>query len=469
MREAVSGEARVHRLTHDALLQRNVILNLAGWVLPAIAALVSIPLLAKGLGAARFGLVALTWATVGVFSLFDFGLGRALTRVVASRLAHGDDDAIPDLVWTASWALLALTGVLAIAGMALAPLIVDRLLDVPPAIRNEAVGVVLLLALSAPALAHGVALRGVLEAAQRFATINWLRVPLGVITYAGPLVALALGSDARIAVGVIVFGRIAYWLAHFLVLEQVHHGLRRPTRWNPAAWKELLSVCGWITVSSVVSPVIVNADRAIVAATLPIAASGWYGTAAEVATKQWLFTAALQPVFFSAIAAAIFAAPARASELMERATKLTMLVLLPAAAILAAFGEPLLRIWMRGAYHPEVVPVLRWLALAVYANALAQVPYSMLQAGVSARGAALLHLVELPVYLGVLVALAHAYGLRGVAIAWFLRMTLDGAGMWAILARQLPAARAPMWRLARLAIPCAIVLAGAALYGAYHS
>ena len=229
-------------------------------------------------------------------------------------------DGIADIVWSASWLLLGLTSVLAVAGVVAAPAIVDRLLHIPTDVRDDAIGVVRLIALAIPPLAHGVALRGVLEAGQRFRIVNQLRVPLGIATYAGPLIALPFGASAHVAVGIVVAARIGYWLAHFFVLDSVAPGVSRPRPASREALRELMSVGGWITVSNIVSPIIVQADRIAVATLFPIAASGWYGSAAEVATKQWLFTAALQPVLFSALSAAIKPAPARAAELMERAS-----------------------------------------------------------------------------------------------------------------------------------------------------
>lgn len=458
-----SPEARLGALTHDALLKRNVMLNLAAWGLPAAAALVSIPLLTRGLGAERFGLVAIAWATVGLFSLFDFGLGRALTRLVAERLAAGRDADIPRLVWTMSWVLLGLSGGLAVAGLAFATPVATRVLDVPASLHGEAVGVVMLLAVSIPALAHGVALRGVLEGAQRFGAVNRLRVPLGLVTYLGPLVAIPLGGDARIAVGIIVLGRIAYWLAHVPLMRIVVPGMHTPVRGSRASLRELLRVGGWISVSNIVSPLIVYVDRLVVAAALPIIASGWYGVAAEVATKQWLFTAALQPVLFSALAAAIVPAPGRAVQLMERATRVTMFGLLPAAVALVLFADPLLRVWMGPAYAPEAAIVLRWLTVAVYVNALAQVPYSVLQGGVDERLPALLHLVELPLYALLLVVLTRTWGVQGVAIAWFVRMTGDGVAMWAGMLWRFAPARPVVMRLAPRAGACAVAIAAAAI------
>jgi len=458
--------ARLEALTNDGLLRRNVVLNLVGWALPAVAALASIPLLARGLGPARFGLVVLAWSSVSIFSLFDFGLGRALTRVVAERLAAHDDESIAELVWSASWVLLGLTGVVAIIGVALAPLVVDRLLHVPPETRADAIGVIRFIALAIPPLAHGVALRGVLEAGQRFRMVNQLRVPLGIATYAGPLVALPFGASAQVAVGIVVAARVAYWVAHFFVLDTVAPHIGRPRAPSRSALRELAHVGGWITVSNVVSPIIVQADRVAVATLFPIAASGWYGSAAEVATKQWLFTAALQPVLFSALSAAIKPNPTRAAELMERAARITLLALLPLAVLLAAFAEPGLRAWIGPAYSPEAGPVLRWLTVAVYVNAVSQVPYSVLQGGIDARAPALLHLIELPVYIALLIWLAMTMGIRGVAIAWFIRMVVDGIGMWWMLYRRFESARPVVWRLGRLAAGCLFAVTLAAVWGA---
>lgn len=461
-----SPEARLGALTHDRLLQRNVMLNLAAWGIPAVAALASVPVLTRGLGAERFGLVALAWATVGMFSMFDFGLGRAVTRLVAERLATGREAGIPELVWTMTWALLGATVALAVIGIAVAVPIASRVLEVPTGLYREALGVVVLLAVSIPALAHGVALRGVLEGAQQFGAVNRLRVPLGVVTYLGPLVALMFGGDARIAVGIIVLGRVVYWLAHLPMLDLVIPGLRQPRRGTRAAMRELVRVGGWIGVSNVVSPMIVYVDRLVVAAMLPIAATGVYGAAAEVATKQWLFTAALQPVFFSAMAAAILPAPQRAAELMARATRVTMLALLPAVLILVLFAEPLLRLWMGPAYSAAAGTVLRWLSVAVYVNALAQVPYSVLQGGVDVRLPAILHLVELPLYAALLFWLARTWGLPGVAAAWFVRMSADGLAMWIGAAIRWPAGRGAMVALLPAAAACLATVGAAAALGA---
>src|SRR3954462_2729917 len=71
-------------MTHKILA--NSAWNLAGQILPLAAAVTAIPTLIRTLGAERFGVLTLLWGLVGYFSMFDLGIGRALTKVVAERL-----------------------------------------------------------------------------------------------------------------------------------------------------------------------------------------------------------------------------------------------------------------------------------------------------------------------------------------------------------------------------------------------
>lgn len=54
-----------------------------------IAAVIAIPQLIAEMGMARFGVLSLAWIVVGYFSLFDFGLGRAMTQLVSRKIGSG--------------------------------------------------------------------------------------------------------------------------------------------------------------------------------------------------------------------------------------------------------------------------------------------------------------------------------------------------------------------------------------------
>jgi O-antigen/teichoic acid export membrane protein len=94
--------ARNHNghLTRGRLLARNTLWNLVGSGAPMAVAFFCIPVLIRALGKDRFGVLTLAWALIGYASLFDLGLGRALTQLVARKLGAGRDREVPTLVWT---------------------------------------------------------------------------------------------------------------------------------------------------------------------------------------------------------------------------------------------------------------------------------------------------------------------------------------------------------------------------------
>src|SRR5713226_920143 len=112
--------ARNHNghLTSGRLLARNTVWNLLGNGAPMIVAVFCIPVLIRGLGKERFGVLTLAWALIGYASLFDLGLGRALTQLVAKKLGVGEEREIPALAWTS----LLLMMVLGLAGAAIVAL-----------------------------------------------------------------------------------------------------------------------------------------------------------------------------------------------------------------------------------------------------------------------------------------------------------------------------------------------------------
>src|SRR5215469_1190173 len=127
----MSTARTVPDLTAGRLLAGNTLWNLLGQLSPMAVAVVTIPPLVKGLGVARFGVLSLAWVVIGYFSLFDLGLGRALTKLVADKLGARQDHDIPALVWT-SLLLMALLGVAGGLVMWFAsPWLVHRALKVP--------------------------------------------------------------------------------------------------------------------------------------------------------------------------------------------------------------------------------------------------------------------------------------------------------------------------------------------------
>jgi O-antigen/teichoic acid export membrane protein len=450
-------------LTGGRLLARNSILNLVGHGLPLVVALAAIPLLIRSMGTERFGVLTLAWMAIGYFSLFDFGLGRALTQVVAERMGAGQRDEVPVLTWTALLLMLGLGGVGAVVLALLSPWLVGSALRIPPALQGEALAAFFLLAISLPFVISTAALRGVLEAVQRFDLVNAVRIPLGVLTYLGPLLVLPFTNRLPPVVAVLVVGRVIAWAVHlWLCLHALPELRARPgLRWGMVG--PLLRFGTWMTVTNIVSPLMVYLDRFFIGAFLSMSAVAFYVTPYEAVTKLWLIPGALLGVLFPAFAASFARDPQRTAVLFGRAVRIMVLLLFPLMLLLVTLAPEVLGLWLGADFTARSTSVLRWLAVGVLINSVGQVPFSVIQSVGRPDVTGKLHLIELPLYFAAMLWLLDRHGIAGVAIAWTLRATLDTAVLFFFACRMLSGSAAVLRRMIPTAAAVLAALGGGML------
>lgn len=445
------------------LLAGNTLWNLAGQGAPLVVAVFAIPALVSALGTDRFGLLALAWVFLGYFSLFDLGMSRAITQLFAEKLSARQYDAIPALLWTG----LVLTLGLGLAGAALcwllAPWVVLRLLTIPdPGAVSESLKAFYALAAAVPLVISTASLRGILEARQRFDVVNVLRLPMGVFTFAGPLLVLPFSRSLFDVVLVLVGARAVLWAAHVAACFRIVPELRAGVRFRRDLVGSLLRFGGWMTVSNLVSPLMVYMDRFLIGAVLTVSAVAYYATPWEMATKLLIVPSALSSVLFPAFGFLHRRDPERTARLYYTGVKLVVLALFPLTLAVTALARPGLAFWLGEAFAEASYRPLQILALGILLNGAATIPFALVQGLGRPDLTARLHLVELVLYAGVLWVLVRRYGITGAAMAWTLRVALDFGLLFALGRRLLRApAREPRKVVAGLA--AAVGLSGLAL------
>ena len=426
-------------LTSGRSLARNVFWNLLGTGAPLIVALFAIPILIEGLGTARFGVLTLAWMVVGYFSLFDLGLGRALTKLVAEKLGKGQDDEISAFIWTAM-ALMAGLGVLgAVVVAALSPWLVGAILKIPAVLQSETLTAFYLLAASIPMVIGTTGLRGILEAHQRFGLANAVRIPLGIFTFLGPVAVLPFSKSLVPVVAVLVIARLVSWCAYAVLCLHVAPALRHSVSMHRAIVRPLINFGGWMTVTNIVGPLMVYLDRFLIGAMVSMTAVAYYATPYEVVTKLWIIPGALMGVLFPAFAAALVQDRAHAAYLFDRAFNYIFLFLFPVVLIIVTLANEGLTLWLDSEFASNRTLVLQLLAIGVFINSHAQVPFGLVQSAGRPDLTAKLHLAEFPFYLLVLWWLLGDYGIVGAAIAWLVRVTFDTIFLFVMAHRLLPA------------------------------
>lgn len=402
-------------------MRRGLIYSAFGWGVPALLALASVPALARALGADRFGLLAVAWAAVAAFGALDLGLGRATTYLVA----RGGEYSRNQVVAGAGAWMWIICGPLGLLGFFAAPWIAQEFLTLPPELTDEAIGVLRLLSITVPVAAHGIVLRAALEGEARWGMVNLLRAPLGLVTWGGPWLAVLYTQDVRVLVAVICIGRALHWLAQWAALDWA---------WRKPAMLVIWREGGWMTLSALASPILVLADRAVIAARLPIAGVGWFVGVAESASKLSIVSNLLQPILFQSMVLGAAAQQPMRPHLL-RGVWLTLAMMLPVALPLLVFAPLILPWWLADAFAPDAVLAFRLFIVGILGNGLASVAYAALQAGGRARAVAWVHVLQLPVYLPLLVWAAVQWGGIGAAVMWSARNLVDALLLWMLIAR----------------------------------
>jgi O-antigen/teichoic acid export membrane protein len=442
---------------------RNVVLNLAGYVLPMLCAIYAIPRVIDGIGTDRYGILTLVWMLVGYFGLFDFGLGRAVTRSVAEALGKGEDQKVPTIVWTGLSMMLALglTGA-AVLGL-LGPWLVTRVLNVPPAIEAETIAALRVVTFLIPIVTTQTALQGLLEAKQLFKWTNAVRVPLFMLMYLGPLFVVPFSSSLVPIVGVLAASRLVAWIALALLGLKAHPSLARQRTFQRSALVPLLRFGGWMTVTNLVSPIMVYMDRFFIAAMASVEVVAYYTTPYEVISKFTTIPNAVVTVMFPLFAATYAVDRLRTAALIGRGLRYVGLLIFPVTFLTLTFAQEGLSLWLGPVFAEQSTTIAKLLTFGIFVNSMTFVPYSALQGLGRADLTARTHAVELPLYLATLVVLVRAYGAEGAAIAWVGRVTFDALVLSLLTAKVLPEGTGVLRRAGSVVLLAAAALAGAAL------
>ena len=412
------------------MLVRNMLFNLVGLLAPILLALLCIPPLIAGLGTARFGMLTLVWVVLGYFSIFDLGIGRALTLAVSARQAKGQVESINPLIVTGLYvtAMLGLAGAVLLA--ILSPALARMMATNDHALAAELLPALLAVAVSLPFVTTTAALRGVLEAHGRFDLTSAIRLGMGVITYGGPLLVLQVRHGLVPVVVFLVVARAITWAVHAVAVWRVMPpNATSPRRYAAAELRPLLVSGGWMTVSNVVSPMLSYLDRFVLAWLVGAAMVAHYTTPYEAIIRITLVPEAVLGVMFPALAAALATDLPRARRLYAQCLRVMVAAMLPLAAVVLAFALLLLSAWISTQFAQQSYRVLQVLTLGVAINCVARVPFTAIQSAGRADLTAKLHLVELPFFVLLLFALTHRFGIVGTAWAWTLRATVDFAAI----------------------------------------
>lgn len=421
---------RSSHLTSGRRLTINVLWSFLGNGTPILAAVVAIPLLIEGLGTERFGVLTIAWMVVGYFSLFDLGLGRALTKLVSESLGAGEPEKIPGVVWSAMslMGLLGIVGAILIAS--LSPWLVDEILKIPQALKVETLPAFYVLAISIPVVIGATGFRGILEAYQRFDVVTAIRLPLGLLTFLGPLAILPFSNSLFHMVLVLVSARLISFFAYLFICLKLFPEMFKRVKVSRELTSRLMLFGGWMTVSNITGPLLLYLGRILIIVMISAEAVAYFVTPYEVVINLLIIPGVLVSVLFPAFTQLFQKEKDEVSGLYNKAMIYMLLIMLPLALIVCLIAKDGLAWWINDTFSLNGFRVAQILAIGIFINSFGHLSQALIQGYGRPDITAKLHLAELVAYIPYLWLLIDAYGIIGAALAWTIRVLISSLALY---------------------------------------
>lgn len=402
-------------------LKKNTVWNLAGSIVPLIAAAIFIPYTLNHLGDEAFGVLTLIWALIGYFSLFDMGVGRALTYELSRLNSRTTSDQISPTLKGGIF-ITAIAGAIgAITMLLLAHQLATNWLKITPGLQLDAELSFKIAACGVMLTTISSGLRGALEGLQKFGASNINKLVLGFSTFTLPAMAIQFhGNQLSMIAAYLVAARLITTIG---AVGQLWHYISAPG--NALARSHLIVLIDygfWVTISGIVGPLMVYGDRFFVSAAVGTAMLPLYAIPQEGLQRLLIIPGALCGALLPKLASLDTSEAGRLFRKSERRVAIFMLGITSLAVLLAT---PTLTFLISEKFATDAFPIVVILGFGIWINSIAFVPFALLHALRLPKLTAIFHCVELLIYAGTLWWLASQYGLIGAAVAWVLRVSLD--------------------------------------------
>lgn len=389
--------------------------------------LLSVPYILKNIGVEKLGVLTLVWAIIGYFSVFDFGLGRALTQKISRLIAskkYGSCAA------TARSGLI-LVILIGIAGSGLLFISVFVLgvewLNVTNDMLNEVRTSILIAATAIPIITITSGLKGILEGMEEFGIVNIYKFILGAANFISPVISIFLyGPSLPAIVLFLVASRFVIMLMHYWSITKYFPFIfQRGEAINTHDARDLLVFGSWMTLSNLLSPLMVIGDRFIISSIAGAGVVAYYTVPSDFLIRLLIIPAALTTTLFPVFSQKMQVNMDEARTLYRRSLTMIFIFMFPlltAISLGAHFG---ISLWLGKPFadHSHMAVVI--LSVGILFNSTAQIPHAAIQANGNAKLTSLIHLGEFLLYAPILFTMVTLYGIVGAAIAWTGRAIID--------------------------------------------
>jgi O-antigen/teichoic acid export membrane protein len=400
---------------------KNVGSGLVAQIWTAGLGLVALPILVRGLGAERYGLLSLSLALIGFAAIADLGVGRAASKFIAEDYERNEVSRTQNFVATALTVSTTLGIVGSVLLLLLSSVLAQHMFDIRVGMQPQAKAAFALTAAGLFPVLLRILFDGVLAGHHHIAFLSFTTMVANTLKIVLSVCAILSGYSVLTIIGVNVI--VCYLQAAmlcYLTYRLFGGRLKIWFAWNSQTAKQLLGLGVVSTLSWVFANVIfLYADRFIIGIFFPLALIGYYTMAFDISSKQWYISSSISQAFFPVFSGKA----ANSSRELERsylnASKATAVLTTGVTMLLIVFGRKLLTYWISPEFAVHSASALMVLAVGILISAYLSVPYTAIIAGAARPGICVrIFAIAILLHLGLSLWWLHIWGIVGVALAF---------------------------------------------------
>ncbi|PML10635.1 hypothetical protein BCT86_00205 [Vibrio breoganii] len=381
-------------------------------VLPALFPILVLALSARYLAAGDFGTYLIIMTILGYSGLLELGMSRALIKQFSSE--YRDEREANITLASGFYAMLGL-GLFGTVTLLIGSQVAEFFFSLPSSVLLG----IKISSFALPAILLTQVFHAYLEGSLRYGSILKIKLVSSILEASLLITTLLINGDLYTLLVAFCIGKYVT-----LVLAYIYcSGLKLIERqlFSKRKVGDMVKFGGWLTISSIVGPVMVYFDRFFVSGEFGLEVAEQYLAVSELAIKI-----AIIP---TAIARVVFVLMARLS-ISENKTstvgyKSVLVSVSPLLLSVVLFAEPALNLMFDNRTTDLSVLAFRILCVGLFFNAIAQIPFAKLLASGRSKTTAKIHLYELLPYLALLYFSIEHYGIVGVSVVWALRCFVD--------------------------------------------
>ena len=401
---------------------RNIIYNALGVFFPLLAAAFAIPYLNSSLTNEGFSLVLIIWAIIGYFSLFDFGIGRALTFSI-SEIDTIYKSKITSFIKGGLLIVIFTSFIGAILVVVFAEYIVGDWYKMSDDIRAESKIALYVSAVAVFPTTITACLRGALEGLNKYLFSNINRSILGVGMFIAPVISIINHGSSLIVISTyLLIIRIFVMFMAFFQLK--NYLFVKSSIELKVIIRNLFGYGMWVSLSGVIAPLLLYGDRLFLAGIIGLALIGPYATVQEAIIKLLVIPGSMASALFYEFSSSKNSLVEIKKMSQNYKKKLSFLMFF-IVIIIILFGKNTLSAWISEDFASNAYIPLVFMSIGIFFNSIALIPHTILSSKGEVSFIAKAHLLQLILMIPAVFYFATNYGLIGAAIVWATRPILD--------------------------------------------